>query len=463
MSLQKRLTLLFSALIGAVLLVFGILVYSLVNVILIDQIDQRLTSTTNEIISSLSVAENNSLIGRSLAEINIGENQYFQIWKNANQLILTRPLGYNDPLDNYGLQQGRVLFHTNNLNERRIRVLTVPLETSRGPVGVLQVGFDLSLIDITLNTLLAVLIFLLIIAVILGAISTWFLTRQALYPLVNVTEFAKQITVTNNYSRRIPLPEQNKKDEVFQLINSFNNTLEHLDHILSSQKRLMADVSHELRTPLTVIKGEIGLMRKFKQIDDDAISSIESEVDRLTRLVGNLLLITQADTGDLPMDFHHFQIDDLLCEIYHHMQVLAGEGLKINLQHVEPLQVYADRDRIKQVLVNLIGNAIQYTPPGGEVSLALEKVNENVHISIKDNGPGIAKDDLQHIFDRFYRGERSRSRTRGSGFGLGLSISQFIVQQHHGLISVESNPNEGTVFHIIFPIKANESSSPEHN
>ncbi len=455
MSLQSRLTLLFSALIGAVLLIFGILVYGLVNVILLDQIDQRLTGTSDRIISSLSVAPNNTLVARSLAEINIGDNQYFQVWQNANHLLFTRPLGNTRPLDSFGLQQGSSLYRISDLDGIRIRVLSIPLETTRGPLGVLQVGFDLSLIDITLSTLSGVLIILLFIGIVLAAFTTWFLTRQALYPLASMTEFARQITDTNNFSRRIPLPDKNEKDEVFQLIKSFNNTLERLDQILSSQKRLMADVSHELRTPLTVIKGEIGLMRKYKQMDDDAITSIESEVDRLTRLVGNLLLITQADTGDLPMDFQYFQIDDLVCEVYQHMQTLAGEHIKVCIESVEPLEVYADRDRLKQVLLNLVGNAIQYTPPDGEVCISLQKAEETVEITIKDNGPGISKEDVLHIFDRFYRGERSRSRTRNSGFGLGLSISQFIIQQHHGVITVESSPGEGTTFHVELPKRQN--------
>lgn len=458
MSLQSRLTLLFSSLIGAVLLVFGVMVYSLVNVILIDQIDQRLTDSAQELINKLSASDNNTLNPRALADVALDDNQFFQVWKNSNQILYARPLGLSSSIDSFGLQQGVPIYHNNNLNGVRMRVLSVPLVSTRGPVGVLQVGLDLTLVNIILRTLLSVLIFLTIIAVILAGISTWFVTRQALLPLTNMTEIARQITETNNFSRRIPLPEINENDEVYQLITSFNDTLEQLDQILTAQKRLMADVSHELRTPLTVIKGEIGLMRKYKQIDDDAINSIEVEVDRLTRLVGNLLLITQADTGDLPMDYKFFQIDELVCEVYQHMQTLAGENLNVCLEKVEPLQVFADRDRIKQVLLNLMGNAIHYTPAGGKVCMSLEKKEARVMITVQDDGPGINKEDLNHIFERFYRGERSRSRDRNTGFGLGLSISRFIVEQHHGKIEVESNHESGTIFRVNFPINFNAES-----
>ncbi|MHB8134112.1 MAG: sensor histidine kinase [Anaerolineaceae bacterium] len=459
MSLQSRLTYLFSTLIGTVLLVFGVLVYGLVNLILIDQIDQRLTIFSQRIISELSTSNNNQINSSNLAEISTGEIQYLQLWRNSNELLFSRPRELTEPLDSFGLQQGTPIFRNSNLNTNRLRVVSIPLETIRGSIGVLQVGIDLTLVDITLRTLFLVLVFLIFIAVILAAISTWVITRQALSPLVNMTEVARQITETNDLTRRIPISNDRENDEIFQLITSFNETLERLDQILSSQKRLMADVSHELRTPLTVIKGEVGLMRKYKQVDEDAIKNVEMEVDRLTRLVGNLLMITQAETGDLPMDSSKFQIDELIFEVFHQMQTLASEKLNVCLENVEQLQIFGDRDRIKQALLNLVGNAIQYSPPNSKVCISMRKIENDVQISIKDSGPGIPKKDLDHIFDRFYRGEKSRQRNQISGFGLGLAITQFIIQQHHGKISVDSVQNEGTTFTIEIPINPDNMSN----
>ncbi|HZK60645.1 MAG TPA: ATP-binding protein [Anaerovoracaceae bacterium] len=451
MSLQSRLTIIYSLLIGTVLLIFGVMIYALVNLILIDQIDQRLTLSAEGIIAQISATPNNSINTRSLAEYSSGENQYFQVWKNSNQLIFSRPIGIAGSLDDFGLHQRTPVYTNSNVNGIRLRVLSVPLVTNRAPVGVLQVGIDLTLVDITLRTLSLVLIFLVVIAVILAAISTWIIARQTLSPLVTMTEFASQITESNDLTRRIPLPSRNEKDEVTQLIVAFNETLERLDKLLSSQKRLMADVSHELRTPLTVIKGEVGLVRKYRQFDDDTINSIDTEVDRLTRLVGNLLLLAQAETGDLPMNFKNFQLDELVCEVYQHMQTLADDKLEVCLQNVDQIMINGDRDRIKQVLLNLIGNAIQYTPPGGKVSIIMENNMDYVEVSVTDSGPGIPKEDLDHIFDRFYRGERSRSRSRHSGFGLGLSIAKYIIDQHAGDIQVESTVNHGTVFKMHLP------------
>ena len=270
--------------------------------------------------------------------------------------------------------------------------------------------------------------------------------------LIGVTSTAKEITDNNDLSRRIPKQEKSSP-EIDQIVDSFNETLEQLDWLLNSQKRLLADVSHELRTPLTVIKGEVGFIRKYKQIDEDSIAAIESEVDRLTRLVGNLLMLAQAESGDLPMEFSEFQLDELVCEVFQHMRTLAADRVEICLDNLDQVAFVGDRDRIKQVLLNLVGNAIQYTRDNGKVCISLMKENENATIVVTDNGPGINKEDLVNIFDRFYRGEKSRTRSKQSGFGLGLSISKFIVDQHQGEIKVTSESGKGTVFTVYLPLK----------
>jgi signal transduction histidine kinase len=215
-------------------------------------------------------------------------------------------------------------------------------------------------------------------------------------------------------------------------------------------------VSHELRTPLTVIKGEVALMRRFGQVDDESLTSVEGEVDRLTRLVGDLLLLAQAESGRLPMDMKPVEIDTILLEVFQQMRTLAGDKLTLHIGEIDQVQAVADRDRIKQVLLNLVGNAVHYTPSGGKVVLALRKVNEQARITISDTGPGIPAADLPHIFERFYRGERSRKRVAGgqsSGFGLGLSIAYWIITNHGGTIEVESKEGQGTTFCVWLPMQ----------
>jgi heavy metal sensor kinase len=459
MSLQSKLTLLFTGLIGGVLAILGLLVYGLVNAILVDQIDQRISLSAQRIIDGLSVTPENQIISESNFDFLPVENQYVQIWKNSNQLLFSKPSIYSSALDENGLRQGKIFYRNSSIEGTRLRVLTVPLETSRGPVGILQVAVDLTLVDITLRTLAIVLVILLIIALIVAAMISWIMTKQTLTPLMTVTEFAKEITETNDLSRRIPMEDQQKDDEVGQLIFAFNETLGRLDQILQSQKQLITDISHELRTPLTVIKGEVGLMKKYKQYDLESLVSIENEVDRLSRLVGNLLFLSQAEAGAMPLDIKNFSLDELLCEVFHHVQTLAADRLSITIQKMDQIEMQGDRDRIKQVLLNLLGNAIQYTPEGGRIIIELSNEGANAKIKIEDNGPGIAKKDLQKIFDRFYRGEKSRTRSHSSGFGLGLSISQYIVNLHNGSIDVTSEIGEGTTFTVLLPRKTN--SIPE--
>ncbi len=211
-------------------------------------------------------------------------------------------------------------------------------------------------------------------------------------------------------------------------------------------------MSHELRTPLTVIKGNVDLMRRMKQLDEESLSNIDQEAGRLTRLVGGLLLLAQAESGKLTLNMGRVELDTLLLEVFHEMRVLAGNKVRLKMADIDQLQVKGDRDRLKQVLLNLVGNAIQYTPQGGEVFISLAKVGEQARIIVRDTGPGIPAEDLPFIFERFYRAEKSRTRSKTSGFGLGLSIAQWIVENHGGTIKVESKEGKGTTFAIWLPL-----------
>ena len=272
-----------------------------------------------------------------------------------------------------------------------------------------------------------------------------------LAPLATATQIATTITKADDLSRRIPMnvpPET----EIGQLISAFNDTLSRLESLFTTQRRFVADVSHELRTPLTVIKGEVGLMKKIREIDEDSLNSIEAEVDRLTRLVGNLLLLAQAESGRLPLDLKPFELDTVMLEVFQQVKTLAGDKVNLQITGIDQVSMIGDRDRIKQVLLNLLGNAIQYTPPGGLVSVSLDRVEERARIIVSDTGPGIPVEDLTHIFERFYRGEKSRSRSMGSGFGLGLSIAYWIVRNHGGSIDVSSSVGQGTSFCVWLPL-----------
>ena len=438
MSLRLRLTLVYTTLIVGVLLTFGGLVYWMVNIMLTDQIDTSLTDNAAEIISLLHVNENNQFDVRSIAAFQPSENLVFQLWGNDHRLVLARPGSLTGPLDTTTQRSTHSVFNNSDTSKMHLRVLSVPLVNQRGGVGLLQLAVLLVLVAI--------------LAAFIASIWIWVVNGRALAPLATVTEVAMQISRTDDLSRRIPPASTTPGDEVDLLIQAFNSTLERLEQLFNSQRRFLADVSHELRTPLTVIKGNVGLMRKIGQTDEESLESIEAEVDRLTRMVGDLLLLAQAESGRVPMDNTPVELDTILLEVFQQMRLLAGERLQIRILEIDQVQVTGDRDRLKQVVLNLVANAVQYTPAGRQVSLALRKTEDQAQLIVSDTGPGIPAQDVPHIFERFYRGEKSRKRGQGSGFGLGLSIAYWIVRNHGGTIEVSSKEGEGTRFCVWLPL-----------
>ena len=453
MSLRLRLTLLYSVLIGVIMLIFGTAVYLLVNILVINQVDDRLAAQAADVIEMARLNPDGELDRISLPPLDMNTNTTIQIWDRNRKLLTasTALRALKEPLDSYGLVAGEPIFRENTLEGFHLRVLSVPLQAGERTLGVLQVAADLEVADTTLRNLSTTMLASAAVAVVLAALASWVILGRALSPVEAITETVDQINRADDLSRRIPYRHQ-ADDEIGEMVESFNQTLERLESLFTSQQRFLADVSHELRTPLTVIKGNVDLMRRMKQIDDESLASIDQEAGRLTRLVGGLLMLAQAESGKLTLNLRPVELDALLVEVYQEMRVLAGTKVHVHLKEIDQLQVNGDRDRLKQVVLNLAANAIQYTPQDGDVFISLAKVGDQARISVWDTGPGIPPEDLPHIFERFYRAEKSRTRSRASGFGLGLSITKWIVEHHNGRIEVESKEGKGTTFVIWLPL-----------
>jgi signal transduction histidine kinase len=449
MSLRLRLSLLYTTFMGGILIIFGATVYLLVNVILLNQVDNMLAGVAREIMRNTTVSSTAELNMVSLPQLDMTANAYVQVWGMDENLLTTSPsIGtLSRPLDPIGLKAGTTIYEDSYLDGAHLRVLSVPLVFGERRIGILQVGASLSVVDATRNNLISVMLGIGLVAVLMAALGSWVLLGRALSPLEDITETVDQINRADDLSRRIPTLGQ-VKDEVGNLVLSFNQTLERLEALFTSQQRFLADVSHELRTPLTVIKGNVDLMRRMKEADEESLNSIDQEAGRLTRLVGGLLMLAQAESGKLPLNFGRVELDLLLTEVFTEMRVLAGSKVRVHLNDIDQVIVHGDRDRLKQVLLNLVANAIQYTPAGGDIFISLSKLGDQGRLIIRDTGPGIPAEDLPHIFDRFYRAEKSRTRSQTSGFGLGLSIAHWIIEHHNGQIKVESKEGKGTTFAI---------------
>ncbi len=452
MSLRARLTLLYTTLLGVILFIFGASIYGLVSFLLVNQIDETLIQTFAVIRENTTVREVGNRDEIRLPSLNLKSDVFTQLWSRDGVLQASNIQQLNSPLDPTGLPSQIPVFRDVYIENVHLRVLTVPLQIGERPIGTLQLASNLAVVDATQRALVTVLLVGSIICLGVAAVAGWLSTGQALAPLERVTETALQITRADDLSRRIPY-QGSADDEVGKLIQAFNQTLSRLENLFNAQRRFIADVGHELRTPLTVIKGNVDLMTRMGCTDDESMVGIENEVDRLTRLVGDLLLLAQAESGKLPLDAQTVELDTLLLDALNQMQVLAGERLNLRLGEIDQVLVCGDPDRLKQVIVNLVGNAIKYTPEGGDVRVGLSKTDTEAKLVVSDTGPGIPSEDLPHVFERFYRGEKSRTRSKdGKGFGLGLSIAFWIVRNHDGRIEVDSVEGEGTTFCVWLPL-----------
>lgn len=451
MSLRDRLTLLNVILVGGLFVLFGIIAYVTVSLLLYQQIDDSLETTAKQVIAQADVTVSGQMQEVISPDLSLTSNIYIQVWSGNTMVDAYPRLELEEPVDMVGFRSTQPMYRNITFGELHLRVLSVPLLLENRVIGVVQVESNLNVVETTRNNLLSVLIF----ATVIGIALTWVVSRETvgylIAPLDSITTAADQINRADDLSRRVPY-DGSQEDEVGQLVHAFNQTLERLEVLFTSQQRFLADVSHELRTPLTVIKGNVDLMRRMKEFDPEMLDSVEQESSRLTRLVLDLLLLAKAEAGQLPLTKSNVEFDSLLMEVFNEMRILAGGRIHLKLMEIDQLQVNGDRDRLKQVLINLIANAIKFTPAGGDVFLSLSRSGDFAKMIVRDTGPGIPADEVPYIFERFYRVEKSRTRSATSGFGLGLSIAHWIVEQHGGKIEVNSQEGKGTTFAVWIPL-----------
>src|SRR5712692_2611211 len=269
-------------------------------------------------------------------------------------------------------------------------------------------------------------------------LGSWAIAGNALRPIAQMIQTAQTITLSQDLSRRVA-PSAHR-DELGRLAATFNEMLESLETAYQTQQRFVADASHELRAPLTAIQGNVELLRRQRSMSEadraEALAELERESARLSRLVADLLTLARADAGialkRCPLDLDAFR------EARH-----LSHGQALKLDPFEPARVEGDEDRLKQLLLILLDNALKYTPAAGRVTLGLHRREADVELVVRDTGVGIPPEDLPLVFERFYRADPARSRDPG-GTGLGLPIAQWIVEQHEGTIALGSQPGEGT-------------------
>lgn len=288
-------------------------------------------------------------------------------------------------------------------------------------------------------------------AVVAVALSLY-LSRSVIAP-VSAMSVATQRIADGRYDERVHVEGE---DELAQLAVRFNQMAEKLSEVETMRRRLIGDVSHELRTPLTAIKGSMeGLMDGVLPATDETYQQIHAEADRLNRLVDDLQELSRVEARAYELDLRPLDVSALVQTVTKRLMSQAdSKAISLNLELSPDLpRVLTDADRAVQVLTNLVGNALQYTPEGGSVTVAAQHLNQQVMISVRDTGIGISPEHLSHIFDRFYRADKSRSRRAGGGSGIGLTIARALVEAHGGRIWAESaGEGRGSVFTFTLPV-----------
>jgi len=331
-----------------------------------------------------------------------------------------------------------------------------------GQPMIIRVAYARGLISGSIAETLAAFAFSLPIVLIITALVGYGLAKRALDPLGKMAARADQITA-ERLNERLPVDDTG---EIGQVAHAFNDTLARLEQSFGQLKRFTSDASHELRTPLTLIRsvGEVGLQTDRTQEEyREIIGSMLEEVNRLSGLVDSLLTISRADAGETELCTVVFPAVDAVREAASLIEILAEEkDQKLLLGGDENALVLADRLLLRQALLNILHNAVKYSPPGGSISAIVLRGSASVFVDVSDTGAGIPDKDRTRVFDRFYRVDQARSREAG-GVGLGLSIAKWAIQVQGGDIHVLNNPDRGCTFRIELPLHSPSAQSAKKN
>jgi heavy metal sensor kinase len=447
-SIKFRLTIWYLLAIALLLAVFGAVAYFMLSKNLYRNLDEALRARVAELQSSITVKDHQISFEQKF-------NDLILIYDADGALL--QKLGPNVRFSNIeGMVQqalfGQSSFSTAPTTEgQEVRLYAAPFNLdSRTRIAII-VGRLTREIQDMLSIFRVIIIYSALAVVLLAGVGGMFLANRTLKPVNYITDIARGIG-EGDLSRRIDVQSE---DEMGRLATTLNGMIARLEEAFRKQRQFAADASHELRTPLAIIQAESSLALGKKRTPTEYQRSLElvsQEVAYMSEILGKLLLLARSDAGSEPFNLEEVNVRDLFTDISSDVEALAQEkGVAFNLGPMENLTVKGDRFKLRQLFLNILDNAIRYTPRGGSVTSSLVRKNGSAFVSISDTGMGIPTEHLPFIFDRFYRVDKARSRTDG-GMGLGLAIASSITQLHGGQIEVESQVGKGSTFHITLPL-----------
>ena len=345
------------------------------------------------------------------------------------------------------------------LRKDNIRVIAMPVYRAGAVVAVLLLGKSTSEIQGIFKWLYLLGGMLGLISMLISGVVGYIMAQRALRPINEITSTARAVAA-GDLTRRLQSQVQDK--EIRILVKSLNKMFEDLELSFMAQKRFTADASHELRIPLTILKGEVEVALRHPRSEEDYKHLLKQHLDiieRMQRIVNDLLTLARADAGLLELAQEPVDLSLLLQEVaQHHLILFADNQINLDMDIQDHLEVMGDSNHIERVIFNLLNNAFKYAPEMSTVTLSAHADQDTALISIADEGPGIPREHLPRLFDRFYRADDARARNEGGGAGLGLAICKRIVDAHKGKIEVESIEGEGAKFIIRLPLS---SANPE--
>ena len=381
--------------------------------------------------------------------------RYYQVYDSATGRLLVQspdiaPLGLS-------LTRGEIvlLLATSQPSDittpyGRLRIVNSPIAGPGGRTYLLQVGVSLRTLDASLSRYRDLMLVLTPLSLLLAAAGAWWLSGLALAPLTRAAFAARDIDIAT-LGRR--LPTRGVKDELEDVTLAFNETLGRLERSIGEMRQFSTALAHELRTPLAALRGEIELaLRATRDVDlQQSLASQIEDIDRLTRLIEHVLTLARAESGQIPLSFGAVDLGELANSLVETLEPVANaRTIALRCEPAPVVVALGDAGWLERLVLNLIDNAMKFTREGGCVIVRVSRHGERACLEVADTGIGMTPDVAAHVFERFYQADPSRSSPSG-GAGLGLSLVKWIVDRHHGTVSVESTPEKGSIFRVALP------------
>jgi two-component system OmpR family sensor kinase len=467
--IRWRLTIWYGAILALILVVFSSGVYIYFRNSLQDSIDTKIRSIAEVLSSSMTETHGQTVLGnfeRYLENV-LGrkpKGKFIQIIDRSGKIgAKMSDIETETVPTSFGTLErtlrGEVVYETVGERRPRLRMITLPIADGKADskangkkiTSIVQVGTSLEDFDETMTKLLIVMIIGIPTSLCATVMVGYFMARKTLRPVDQIRRAAVKISSTN-LDERIDLGS--RRDELSRLAETFNAMISRLKDAFLRVNLFSLDVSHELKTPLTILKGETEVALRKERGQEEykrlLVSSLE-EVDRMTKIIDDLLLLSKADPKDMRLNIENIALRDLLVDVCMDMRIFAEKKeIELAINELSDVRLMGDELKLRRMFLNIVENGIKYTPKGGRVEVSSVANDGYVLINVKDNGVGISDDDIKYVFDRFYQADKSRRREGGSG--LGLSISKWIAEAHKGSIQVESQPTNGSLFSIKLPL-----------